>query len=225
MIKNLFKKHEYKDPAMNVSLSEFEINKWTISEYVVNHLVPIVGSHPFPLDELMLMTGAVCRFKPEYIFEWGTNIGKSARVFYEVANSFKIPCEIHSIDLPDDVFHHEHPQKHRGKMVKGIDSVKLHQADGLGRSLEIYKEKQPKGNVLFFVDGDHSYESVKKELGEILKNIPHAAVLLHDTFYQSAESGYNTGPNKAVHETVTDQTHKIISTGMGLPGMTLVYKK
>ena len=110
-------------------------------------------------------------------------------------------------------------------MVKGIDSVTLHQADGLAKSLEIYNEKKPQGNVLFFVDGDHSYESVKKELETILKNIPGAIVLLHDTLFQSEAAGYNVGPQKAIHETVTAATHKIVSTGMGLPGMTLVYKK
>src|ERR1035437_9472322 len=178
MLKSFLKKVTYKDPAININSTEFEVNKWIVSEYIANRLMPVAGVHPFPLDELMLMTSTVCRFKPELIFEWGTNIGKSARIFYEITHTFKIDCEIHSIDLPDDVFHNEHPQKNRGKMVKGIDSVKLHQADGLTKSLEIYNEKKPKGNVLFFVDGDHSYESVKKELEGILKNIPNAIVLL-----------------------------------------------
>jgi len=225
MLKNFLKKENYKDPALNLTSTEFEVNNWIVSEFVLNRLVPVAGIHPFPLDELMLMTSAVCRFKPELIFEWGTNIGKSARIFYEITNMFKIDCEIHSIDLPDDVFHNEHPQKNRGKMVKGIDSVKLHQADGLTRSLEIFNEKKPKGNVLFFVDGDHSYESVKKELEGILKNIPGAKILLHDTFYQSEDSGYNVGPIRAINETVTKENYKILSTHNGLPGMTLLYKK
>jgi cephalosporin hydroxylase len=225
MLKSFLKKVTYKDPAININSTEFEVNKWIVSEYIANRLMPVAGVHPFPLDELMLMTSTVCRFKPELIFEWGTNIGKSARIFYEITHTFKIDCEIHSIDLPDDVFHNEHPQKNRGKMVKGIDSVKLHQADGLTKSLEIYNEKKPKGNVLFFVDGDHSYESVKKELEGILKNIPNAIVLLHDTFYQSEDSGYNIGPRKAIEETVSKENYKIISTTCGLPGMTLLYKK
>ncbi len=225
MLKSFLKKINYKDPTVNLHSSEFEVNKWIISEYVANRLMPVAGVHPFPLDELMLMASTVCRFKPELIFEWGTNIGKSARIFYEITHTFKIDCEIHSIDLPDDVFHNEHPQKNRGKMVKGIDAVKLHQADGLTKSLEIYREKNPKGNILFFVDGDHSYESVKKELEGILKNIPQAVVLLHDTFYQSENSGYNVGPRKAIDETINEENYKIISTNCGLPGMTLLYKK
>ncbi|HWY37014.1 MAG TPA: class I SAM-dependent methyltransferase [Bacteroidia bacterium] len=225
MLKNFLKKTTYKDPALNPHSTEFEVNNWIISEYIVNRLVPVVGIHPFPLDELMLMTSAVCRFKPQYIFEWGTNIGKSARIFYEITNAFKIDCEIHSIDLPDDVYHNEHPQKNRGKMVRGIDSVKLHQADGLVRSVEIYREKKPDGNVLFFLDGDHSYETVKKELETILGHIPGAVLLLHDTFYQSENSGYNIGPVKAINEVVNKNMYNVISTNTGLPGMSLVFKK
>lgn len=223
----IFKKSNFNDPSLNEKASEFEVNNWIVSEFVVDKLVPAVGMHPFPLNELMLMTSAVCRFKPELIFEWGTNIGKSARVFYEAVKAFNIPCEIHSIDLPDDVFHNEHPKNDRGKLVRGLKEVTLHQADGLTRSFEIYDSKKPKGNVLFFVDGDHSYESVKRELDEILKHIPHAIVLLHDTFYQSEDSNYNTGPFRAIEDSLKDKRseYNVLATTTGLPGMSLVYKK
>lgn len=227
MLKNLFnKKLIYTDFLPNHSGAEFEINNWVVSDFIVNRLVPVVGFHPFPLNELMMMTSAVCYFKPEFIFEWGTNIGKSARIFYEISEAFNIDTEIHSIDLPDDVYHNEHPQKNRGIMVRGIEKVKLHQADGLVRSFELIDQKKPKGRVLFFVDGDHSYESVKKELETILIKAPNAAILLHDTFYQSEESNYNIGPNKAIKEVLAAQKdeYKTISSNMGLPGMTLVYK-
>jgi cephalosporin hydroxylase len=227
MLKKIFnKKLTYTDFLPSHSGTEFEVNNWVVSDFIVNKLVPIVGFHPFPLNELMMMTSVVCYFKPEFIIEWGTNIGKSARIFYEISEAFNISTEIHSIDLPDDVYHNEHPQKDRGIMVKGIDKVKLHQADGLVRSFELIDQKKPKGRVLFFVDGDHSYESVKRELETILNKWPQAVVLLHDTFYQSEESKYNVGPNKAIKEVLTVQKneYKTISTNMGLPGMTLVYK-
>jgi cephalosporin hydroxylase len=221
----IFKKSNFKNPSLNEKSSEFEVNNWIISEFVVDKLVPVVGMHPFPLNELMLMSSTVCRFKPELIFEWGTNIGKSARIFYETINTFDIPCQVHSIDLPDDVFHNEHPQKDRGKMVRGLKEVTLHQADGLTKSFEIFDKQKPKGNVLFFVDGDHSYESVKRELDEILKHIPTAIVLLHDTFYQSENSNYNIGPFKAIEDSLKDRRSefKVITTTSGLPGMSLVF--
>ncbi len=71
----LFKRKVYADPALNVNASEFEVNNWVISEFVIDKLVPVVGVHPFPLNELILLSSAVCRFKPVMIFEWGTNIG------------------------------------------------------------------------------------------------------------------------------------------------------
>ncbi|MGE0568366.1 MAG: class I SAM-dependent methyltransferase [Bacteroidia bacterium] len=228
MIKRLFgDKRSFDLPTVNHEGKEFEVNNWLISEFVVQKLVPIVGYHPFPLNELMLMASAVSYFKPEYIFEWGTNIGKSARIFYEITETFKIKSEIHSIDLPDDVFHNEHPQKNRGIMVKGLKRVTLHQADGIQKSLEIIKEKNAYDKALFFVDGDHSYESVKKELEAILKAVPNAKVLLHDTFYQTEESKYNIGPFKAINEVLSSykDEYKKISTIGGLPGMTLVYRK
>jgi cephalosporin hydroxylase len=222
----IFKKNKFSDPAVNPNAKEFELNNWIISEFVVEKLVPAAGMHPFPLNELMLMSSAVCRFKPVLIFEWGTNIGKSARVFYETIKAFEIPCEIHSIDLPDDVFHNEHPKNDRGKLVRGLKEVTLHQADGLTRSFEIFDESKTTSNVLFFVDGDHSYESVKRELEAILNHIPAAKILLHDTFFQSADSGYNIGPFKAIEDVLGSRKneYKIISTTTGLPGMTLLYK-
>jgi len=65
------------DAAPNPGATEFEVNNWILSEFVVNRLVPVVGVHPYPLNELMLMAGAVCRFRPSHVFEWGTNIARN----------------------------------------------------------------------------------------------------------------------------------------------------
>jgi cephalosporin hydroxylase len=222
---SLFGKKKFENPAKNLQ-GQFEVNNWITSEFIVEKLVPVVGVHPFPLDELSLMTATVCRFRPELIFEWGTNIGKSARIFVEIVNAFNIPCHVHSIDLPDDVFHNEHPKNDRGKLVRGMKGVTLHQADGVTRSLEITAQQSPKGKVLFLVDGDHSYDSVYKELTAILDHLPDAVVLLHDTFYQIPESNYNTGPHNAIKAVLANRSdaYTAISTQLGLPGMTLVYK-
>ena len=89
------------DPARNINSTEFEVDNWTISRFVLKRLIPLIGFRPFPLSELCLLSSAVCFFKPTHIFEWGTNIGKSARLFHETAKYFNISVEIHSIDLPD----------------------------------------------------------------------------------------------------------------------------
>lgn len=215
------------EPAPNPESTEFEVNNWALSEFVLSRLVPVVGVHPYPLSELMLMAGAICRFKPTHVFEWGTNVGASARVFHETSRFFKIPLEIHSIDLPGEIEHVEHPGRRRGKLVKGKAGVSLHLGDGLKTSLAIYRTLPKTSRVLFFVDGDHSYESVKRELEAIVANVADPKVLLHDTFFQSPDSGYNVGPHLAIRdvlEALPAARHlRILETKTGLPGMTLVY--
>ena len=207
--------------------TEYEVNNIVLSDFVLAKLVPVVGTNPYPLNELLLMAGAVCRFRPTHVFEWGTNIGASARVFYETARQFKIPLDIHSIDLPDNVGHVEHPGSSRGRLVRNKPGVTLHLGDGLETSLSIYRTLPTGSRALFFVDGDHGYKSVRHELDSIVKHVEAPIVLLHDTFYQSTESGYNTGPYLAVKEVLESMPPsrklKTIVANTGLPGMTLVY--
>jgi len=217
-----------KDLVKNAGLLP-EVDKFAISDFVANVLVPIVGAHPYPLDEMMLMVSAVALAKPKYIFEWGTHIGKSARIFHETVKFLELPCEIHSIDLPDDVEHNEHPKEHHAEFVKGISEVQLHRGDGIIKALELCNGKSKDDSFLFFVDGDHSYNSVKRELELIFKNIPLATVLIHDTFYQADKSGYNVSPCQAVLNSVTGERNILdvflITTNLGLPGMALICKK
>lgn len=224
----LRKKGEEQNITPNPKSTEFEIDNWQLSELIIKRIVPITGVHPFPLNELMLMWGAVARFRPKIIFEWGTHVGKSARIFYEASEVFGTNTEIHSIDLPDEVEHGEHPHSQRGEMVKGIKKVKLHQGDGLETSLGVLKStsSSKSGNgVIFFIDGDHSYESVKRELSGVMAQAPKAAILLHDTFYQTMDSGYNIGPHKAIEDCLRKSRtkYKRVDTATGLPGMTLLY--
>lgn len=214
-----------KEPVKNVNCSEFEVDNWIISDFIISKLAPIVGTHPYPITELNLMVAAVCRLKPQQVFEWGTNIGKSARIFYETGKQFNIPLEVHSIDLPDDLDHQEHPRAKRGYMVKGYAGVTLYQADGISKAIELYQHR-PQNRTLVFIDGDHSYESVYRELNGVISAMPNAHILLHDTFYQSEGSGYNIGPYKAVTETLftVPGKYRVMATTTGLPGMTLLYK-
>lgn len=207
-------------PVANASAEAFEVVPTELSRFVLTRLVPIVGVSPFPLNELMLMSAAVVRLRPTHLFDWGTHIGASARVFWETARRYDIAAEIHSIDLPDDASHVEHPGGKRGRLVRGKPGVHLHQGDGLDVSLALCARLRPE-RPLFFVDGDHSYESVKRELTGITGHVKSPTILLHDTFWQSAESGYNVGPAKAISE--FRDRFKILELQLGLPGMTLLY--
>ncbi len=214
------------DPAVNPGCGEFEVDNWLISEFVLRKLVPAVGVHPYPLPELHLMAAAVCRLKPGVIFEWGTHLGASARVFYETARRFRIEIPIHSIDLPPDVDHGEHPRSQRGRLVKGRPGVMLHLGDGLDKAAELYRAL-PRGRPpLVFIDGDHAYPSVRRELEGVMTEMPEAHILLHDTFYQSPEAGYNLGPYRAIQDVLASRPHdyRMLAAATGLPGMTLLYR-
>jgi len=211
-------------PIVNPSCTEFEVNNWDLSKFIVEKLVPIVEVHPFPLNELMLMTGALCYVQPAHLFEWGTNIGKSARIFYETCEFFKLNTTIHSIDLPKNIEHAEHPGENRGILVKDFPEVKLYEGDGLVVASKICSSLHPKEPILFFLDGDHSYESVLRELQQIVVSFPTASVLIHDTFFQSEGSCYNVGPYNAIRTVMKSrkESYKILSTNTGLPGMTFI---
>lgn len=216
----------YESAIRNNNCDEFEVDKWVLCRFIIEKLIPIIGTHPFPLDELLLLTAAVTRIQPTHIFEWGTHVGRSARVFFETTKAFNINAEIHSIDLPDDVAHIEHPGTERGLLVRGLKEVTLHAGDGLDTSLYLCeKVNTAEFTPLFFVDGDHCYESVKRELQGIINNVPNAHILVHDTFKQSEQSGYNIGPYQAICDTFSSKNreYQIIAQDIGLPGLTLIW--
>lgn len=217
----------FADPVRNGGAAFLEVDNWIISRFVVERLIPLVGFHPFPLNELTMLTAAVCRIRPTHILEWGTNIGVSARIFYEICRAFSLDSQIHSIDLPDFERHEEHPGKERGRLVRGISQVQLHQGDGIDVALSILAGETSPVRPLFFLDGDHHYESVTRELNSIIALVPAASILVHDTFHQSSASGYNTGPYRAVQDVLRDTgaLFQVTSQELGLPGMTFLWKR
>lgn len=216
--------NSWSDPIRNPNASEFEVDLWTLSRFVLERIVPVVGAHPYPLNELLLMTAAACRLKPSVVFDWGTHIGASARIFFECDQAFKLGYEIHSIDLPPNAIHVEHPGQEHGRLVRGLPKVHLHRGNGVKVALSQWQTLGRPRRPLFFVDGDHAYESVYGELNEIFSTIPDASALAHDTFFQSGESNYNVGPARAIEEIVAKfpTRFRVVNSGLGLPGMTLL---
>ena len=214
----------WSDPVRNARSSEFEVDLWILSRFLLEKVVPVVGTHPYPLNELLLMTAAACRLRPLVVFDWGTHIGTSARIFYECNKAFKLGYEIHSVDLPPSANHVEQPGWKHGRLVRGLPEVHLHRGDGVKIALAQWQRLGRPKRPLFFVDGDHAYESVRGELNEIFSTIPDASALAHDTFFQSAESKYNVGPARAVDEIIEKfpSRFRIVRSGLGLPGMTLL---
>jgi hypothetical protein len=59
-----------------------------------------------------------------------------------------------------------------------------------------------------------------------MEKVTDPYILLHDTFYQTAESGYNIGPFKAIEDSLAKFPHlrfHRVDTNTGLPGMTFLY--
>lgn len=204
--------------------TELEVDKWMISDFILRKIIPIVGVRPYPLSELELLVSTLIWYQPTHICDWGTHLGKATRVFYETIKAFNLKIHLISIDLPEGVKHVEHPHEKRGKLVRHLPEVELLLGDGVTTSINFLK-KQKKMNIrpMFFLDGDHSYKSVKRELGIIGKTYPKAAIIVHDTFYQSPDSKYNVGPHCAIVEYIAKhRQYKLIQTNFGLPGMTVL---
>jgi len=212
------------DPVRNPTASEFEVDLGTLSRFLLQKIVPVVGTRPYPLNELLLMTAAACRLKPAVVFDWGTHIGTSARIFYECRQTFKLGYDVHSIDLPPASSHAEHPGSKHGRLVQGLAGVHLHRGNGVEVALALWQTLGCPKRPLFFVDGDHAYETVRDELNQIFSTVADASALAHDTFFQSAESNYNVGPARAIDE-ITEKfpgRFRVVKSGLGLPGMTLL---
>jgi cephalosporin hydroxylase len=208
----------------NAGAEVFEVDLWILSQFLIDHLLPVLGIHPYPLNEQLLMAAAACRLRPAVVFDWGTHVGASARLFHECRKAFELPYEVHSIDLPSDAAHIEHPGQEHARLVRRITGVHLHRGDGVTVALELWQRLGRPERPLFFVDGDHDYASVLRELTLILATVPDPSVLVHDTFFQSEDAGYNVGPARAIAAVVAAEPARfaMIGSGLGLPGLTLL---
>jgi cephalosporin hydroxylase len=168
----------------------------------------------------MLMSAAVLHVRPDVVIEWGTNIGISARIFFEVSRAYGLDVDIHSIDLPLTVAHIEHPHRRRGCLV-GHLPVTLHEGDGpvVAKPL-LAQAKRP----LVFIDGDHDYKSVLRDGRAVIQSAPAAAILFHDTFFRPG-ANYNHGPHEAVRTIIQELEgrYQVLEAALGLPGMTALF--
>lgn len=138
-------------------------------------------------DEITFFAETLFELAPSHIFEWGTNVGASARIFYELARVGAFACEVHTTEHPDHATH-DHPGGRCGQLLKDC-RVWMHTGDGLRRSLAEYAILGEPTRVLFFVDGDHSYDAVTRELEGIAEVVPTAVIIVHDTRHPLEETG------------------------------------
>jgi cephalosporin hydroxylase len=192
-----------------------EVDKWALSSLVL-HVSGIIDTHPYPVDELLLMAAAFEYHRPEVVIDIGTHMGKSARMWWEMASLLGESASIHTFDICDPK-HPEFPGQTLGRFIKRLP-IRQHIRDGYEGALEII-QSQPQARYLVFLDGDHSFRAVRREL-ELAKLLPSGSgILVHDTFFQPGSS-YNHGPFLAVEEFRKEFTFKqVIHLQSGLPGM------
>lgn len=161
----------------------------------------------YPPDELKLMIDTVFDFRPEQIFEWGTQRGESARTFLEASLAARLGCEIHTTELGPDTFHLEHPGIECGFLIWDLPVIQ-HRGDGLDVSLPLATAAR----VLFYVDGDHAPENTTRELTGIYDACPRACVLVHDT------GSHVGGPGAALAEFLAERPGHYALTHVDSPG-------
>lgn len=180
----------------------------------VQALLDLLAIPGYPPEEIALMVDTVIQHRPVYIFEWGTNRGSSARIFYETARLIALPCEIHTTELPDDVSYLEHPGDEAGLFVRDLP-VEQHRGEGLRVTLELMELTDEHHCTIVFIDGDHSPDLVYGELRAITDTRPGAVVLLHDTGHDES------GPREAVEQFLSERAGKYAVTQVHTPiGMT-----
>lgn len=95
--------------------------------------------------------------------------------------------------------------------------MQQHIGDGYDCASELICAR-PEAEHLLFLDGDHAYESVLKEL-HLAAMFRSGCLLVHDTFYQPSSS-YNHGPYLAIEDFRKEfPFSQVLHLATGLPGM------
>lgn len=148
----------------------------SISERIVSLGIPGYGH-----TEVDFIHQAVGHWRPDIIFDWGTNKGSSARILFESARTWGFETVVHTIDLPLELSpaDRDHAGAESGIYIRSVPVVG-HVGDGVTVALLTYVRSR-RHRPLFFIDGDHSYENVVRELRYIKRVAPSGAMILHDT--------------------------------------------
>jgi hypothetical protein len=138
-------------------------------------------------DEVGFMCETVEIVQPDRIFDWGTNVGASARIFYEACI---VHCIVETIDLPAvlEQLDRDHAGGRTGSHL--TPEIRTHRGDGVTEALRLCAAWEPK-RPLFFLDGNHLRENVFREIWSIHKFCPRGVLLIHDTNQQPGDAVRN----------------------------------
>jgi hypothetical protein len=130
------------------------------------------------------MHDTVALVKPDRIFDWGTNVGASARIFHEATDAH---CIVETIDLPKvlEPLDRDHAGTHTGLHL--VPEIRQHRGDGVTEAIRLCAIWNPE-RPLFFLDGNHLHENVFREIWSIHKFCPRGVLLVHDTNQQPGDA-------------------------------------
>ena len=234
------------DPAL-LRKPTFHASMSILVEKIVTHILKMELVLPYPAAEVSLMVAAIVHARPDFVFEWGTNAGCSARIFFEASELLQLKTVIHSTDLSDEMMETGTPQQTRGKNVRGHrfqETVHLHTGDGLNQSMAVWEQEGwAAARVLWYLDGDHSENAVRRELDAIAS---HAScvrepgdmlgegawswpgdgcyILMHDTHPAISKSGPHSAADAWWHGINSERFGKT-EVSLGSPGMTLFWPR
>ena len=118
--------------------------------------------------------------RPGIIVEWGTNVGYSARILYEAKVLLGLRTAVHSVDIAREapILRPEDEGKERGHHVQGLN-VALHVGHGAQEAVSI-TAMSGRARPLFFVDDNHGYDMLSRDLEMLARDTPLAVLVVHD---------------------------------------------
>lgn len=150
----------------------------------------------YSTEEIEFIYTTMAEFKPDFLVEYGTNIGQSARIFHEARKWLQIDCVIHSVEIQRELgAGWPHP---RGHYVKDLP-VNLHIGDGVTRGVELFHASGAH-RPLFFLDDNHAESEVLRQMNLIHVECPEAVMLIHDTHTMTPDGLRLHEPGVAVYK-------------------------
>jgi predicted O-methyltransferase YrrM len=185
-------------------------------DYVINRCYSLIKPIQVRSEILRLVT-IVCNKQPKTILEIGTATGGTLFLF---ARNAPADCQIISIDLPDGPFGGGYPEW-KAHIYKAFalpnQTIQLLRRDSHQQlTLRMIEKSVRHGIDFLFIDGDHTYEGVKKdfEMYSPLVN-PGGVIAFHDIVVHPSETGcevnrfWNEIKQQYQHEEFIDNPHQI----------------
>jgi hypothetical protein len=130
--------------------------------------------------EIRFVYATMAELRPDWLCEWGTNVGHSARLFHEARVALELDCELHSVDslAEPPVLRPADEGRRRGEMAWGY-GVNWYVGDGAEVAVRLYA-RTARSRPLLFLDSNHEEAEVYTHLSLLGDEIPEAVLLVHD---------------------------------------------